>query len=266
MECKKSAFTLVELLVVISIIALLAAILFPIFGRVRENARRTSCMSNLKQMALGIMQYTQDTDERMIPSGGNNGNNLTPCTQTTQPAAWMQRIFPYVKDLNVYRCPSNKSTDSVAFASSACSPEQPYPAIRRSYALNQRFNYPDAMALSFILDPTRKIMVAESAQNPGWASFTTYGTINWSPTTWVANGFAGHLGTANYLFVDGHVKSYRPTQTAAPFNMWGGVDDVAPYTSACKVALGIPNRRSINCDGPEDLIIESMKQLEDFYN
>ena len=60
----KKAFTLIELLVVVSIIALLAAILFPVFGRARKNARRTSCQSNLKQIALGIAQYVQDYDER----------------------------------------------------------------------------------------------------------------------------------------------------------------------------------------------------------
>jgi prepilin-type N-terminal cleavage/methylation domain-containing protein len=60
-----SAFTLIELLVVIAIIAMLAAILFPVFGRARENARRSSCQSNLKQIGLGIMQYTQDYDERL---------------------------------------------------------------------------------------------------------------------------------------------------------------------------------------------------------
>jgi len=60
----KSAFTLIELLVVIAIISILAAILFPVFGRARENARRASCMSNLKQIGLAIMQYTQDYDEK----------------------------------------------------------------------------------------------------------------------------------------------------------------------------------------------------------
>lgn len=64
----RTAFTLIELLVVISIIAVLAAILFPVFARARENARRASCMSNLKQIGLGFMMYTQDYDEMMPPA------------------------------------------------------------------------------------------------------------------------------------------------------------------------------------------------------
>jgi prepilin-type N-terminal cleavage/methylation domain-containing protein len=66
---KKRAFTLIELLVVIAIIAILAAILFPVFARARENARRSSCQSNLKQIGLGVLQYTQDYDETLPPAG-----------------------------------------------------------------------------------------------------------------------------------------------------------------------------------------------------
>src|SRR5438874_7363740 len=71
----QSAFTLIELLVVIAIIAILAAILFPVFGRARENARRSSCQSNLKQLGIAIMQYTQDYDERMPLMEANNGGD-----------------------------------------------------------------------------------------------------------------------------------------------------------------------------------------------
>ena len=92
----KSAFTLIELLVVIAIIAILAAILFPVFARARENARRSSCMSNMKQLGLGVLQYTQDYDEK-YPSGTNG----------TRGRGWAGQIFPYVKSAQIYVCPSD---------------------------------------------------------------------------------------------------------------------------------------------------------------
>jgi prepilin-type N-terminal cleavage/methylation domain-containing protein len=109
----KSGFTLIELLVVIAIIAILASILFPVFARARENARRTSCTSNLKQIGLGIMQYVQDYDETYPPA-----YLLT--TQTppngrvwaTGAWFWQQIVFPYTKSEQIYVCPSSSIMES----------------------------------------------------------------------------------------------------------------------------------------------------------
>lgn len=104
-------FTLVELLIVISIIALLAAILFPVFSRVRENARRSSCQSNLKQIGLGILQYTQDYDE-IMPNGFSSNDVTDTWTdystgeQNTNNYKWMDAVYPYVKSEQVFVCPS----------------------------------------------------------------------------------------------------------------------------------------------------------------
>src|SRR5690349_12257289 len=105
MTCKsikaRRAFTLIELLVVIAIIALLAAILFPVFARARENARKSSCMNNLKQAGVGLMQYTQDYDETMV---------IYPYAQTgitTRGLGWY--LMPYVKSSQIWRCPSHTS-------------------------------------------------------------------------------------------------------------------------------------------------------------
>src|SRR5690348_12670532 len=97
----RSAFTLIELLVVIAIIAILASILFPVFARARENARRASCQSNLKQIGLGMMQYTQDYDEK-LPS---NYIYSTPST----PRWWPDLIQTYIKNHQVYICPSDSN-------------------------------------------------------------------------------------------------------------------------------------------------------------
>lgn len=104
-------FTLIELLVVIAIIALLAAILFPVFARARENARRTSCQSNLKQLGLGFLQYSQDFDERM-PTGTLNTSNLY------YGEGWAGRIYPYVNNTQVYVCandPNRLSTGKISY-------------------------------------------------------------------------------------------------------------------------------------------------------
>ena len=95
----RRGFTLIELLVVIAIIAILAAILFPVFAKAREKARQITCASNEKQLGLGVLQYTQDNDER-LPCGNVNGGALG-----NFPDGWAGQIYPYVKSTGVYKCP-----------------------------------------------------------------------------------------------------------------------------------------------------------------
>jgi prepilin-type N-terminal cleavage/methylation domain-containing protein/prepilin-type processing-associated H-X9-DG protein len=101
----RSGFTLIELLVVIAIIAILAAILFPVFAKAREKARQISCTSNMKQLGLGFLQYIQDNDEKM-PACDNDAVDHQPGR------GWAARIFPYVKSTGVYKCPDDPATDA----------------------------------------------------------------------------------------------------------------------------------------------------------
>ena len=124
---RQQGFTLIELLVVIAIIAILAAILFPVFAQAREKARAISCASNEKQMALGVLQYVQDYDESWpigLEWAGDTGGNDTFFYQS----AWVGKIQPYIKSLAIFGCPD----DPEAFRN----PKHDWSSIGISYAAN----------------------------------------------------------------------------------------------------------------------------------
>ena len=110
---QKSGFTLIELLVVIAIIAILAAILFPVFAQAREKARQTSCLSNAKQISLGFTQYVQDYDET-FPLADENGPLRSSAPNDLYTAEWQNSTQPYIKNVQVLRCPSDKTVLSTA--------------------------------------------------------------------------------------------------------------------------------------------------------
>ncbi len=122
----KPGFTLIELLVVIAIIAILAAILFPVFQKVRENARRASCESNVKQLCLSVVQYTQDNDEAYPTSSDS------PDPNRNGRRGWGGKVYSYIKSTGVYLCPDDP-TNSKTNLEGGGAAEMDYPV---SYAYN----------------------------------------------------------------------------------------------------------------------------------
>lgn len=184
---KRAGFTLIELLVVIAIIAILAAILFPVFQKVRENARRASCQSNLKQLGLAFVQYTQDADEK-YPSG-LVGGTPPPINGTAANGAgigWAGQIYTYVKSTGVYKCPDDSTPNNGN-------------AVPVSYAMNE---YVSSLALAQFAAPASTALACEvtgataiiTATDEGTAlSPTTLSPIGngwWDETTSLATDFA----------------------------------------------------------------------------
>lgn len=256
----RRGFTLIELLVVIAIIAILAAILFPVFAKAREKARQISCASNEKQLGLGIMQYTEDNDElmpyRQAPVGAGVG---------AEAGDWEVTIYPYVKSIAVYQCPSNPSNQQVSYANNnysgqAASAAAPFPYYA-SYGANRGpdrpFVDPDdagggATPLAALTAPASTIGLVESTY--------TYTDFNVNSSYFV-NGstsalFAGHTTFSNYLFLDGHVKAMHPMDTLdttdggsnTTVNMW--TNDNKPFVgqSGCS-AIGLCSGFQVLQDG-----------------
>ncbi len=195
----KKGFTLIELLVVIAIIAILAAILFPVFARARENARRTSCLSNVKQLGLGYMQYTQDYDEKYPIISYGDGEQIVYPNGVSSTNNWAMRIFPYVKSVQIYNCPSNTSTPWQGGTSSAAS-TSPHIVYSSSYGASAALfsNSLVPVPIASVAKVSETVMLADSTGTSPYMIYQLY-----AATRYVADR---HLDGANFVFADGHAK------------------------------------------------------------
>jgi prepilin-type N-terminal cleavage/methylation domain-containing protein/prepilin-type processing-associated H-X9-DG protein len=250
----KKGFTLIELLVVIAIIAILAAILFPVFARARENARRASCQSNMKQIALGIKQYSQDYDEK-FPRAFNNisgvPNSGVPST------GWAIVIQPYLKSYQVLQCPSEATRGNATYTPDDSSYIPNTNSSANWYFTDYYLNFNIAPDLSCAdgvpsnylsgVSEARCVSTSNSILM-GDASVGNHGGYDGMGYAWnvrvctdfgngynnggntaaaratVTGGTYGqerHLEGSNYAFVDGHVKWLKP-EKVLPSDDTGG--------------------------------------------
>jgi len=231
-ESWKKGFTLIELLVVIAIISILASILFPVFARARENARRASCLSNLKQIGLGIIMYTQDYDEhfpRAIQSMGvlhgapyatqNQAGwpGLTYKTNKYNYVSWMDMIFPYVKSVQVFQCPSQPDPSSA----NIFAPSYAYSSEVSSYG-NDHYGLKNGVGLlmASVQRPSEVAMVVDDQSTYGYQN-APYGFAN---TADARDGklasLSPHFQGTNIAFIDGHAKWMKTSQMTGSYTTY----------------------------------------------
>ena len=198
-----SGFTLVELLIVVAIVAVIAAILFPVFATVRERGRRTVCQSNLKQLALAMQQYVQD----------NNGAYPSEFNQ------WAEASYPYLKNADVFRCPdhpANEITDQLILDATT---------LGGSYPVDYTYNW-QRLAVFAPPYPTKTILGVHEVNLLTPATIWFNVDTRWSdndgdhylrtvPKTSCGREFTGstlHSSAGNYSYIDGHVKWLTPEE------------------------------------------------------
>lgn len=220
---KKAAFTLIELLVVIAIIAILTAILFPVFAQARDKARATACMSNMKQIGLAIQMYVSDYDERLFFRSVTSNNAAETrsgayAASSSAEIKWWNQIMPYVKSNNVFACPSDPLPTLSVDANGNDDIERSYVAAAAA----------EDLLLGKIPDPSNIVVITEKWGCDNNAACTagspTQNTASWMETwtgdmapsatnvSWASQDPASfHAGGMNAAFFDGHAKWYKPT-------------------------------------------------------
>ena len=232
MRRRNAGFTLIELLVVIAIIAILAAILFPVFAQAREKARQTSCLSNEKQLGTSSQMYIQDFDERLFFRAVKPGQASISRTGAVASdyagyyaSLWWNTLQPYIKNKQVLVCPSDRapalSADTTSTTSTASNTiPRSYIAIRAAEGLGlTQLEFPAETII--IIDKWDVQAVGGKAITDSWIE-PMNGDFDYYPS-YQRMALAGdrHSGGANSMFFDGHAKWYKGQNIGASKNLTG---------------------------------------------
>lgn len=214
---KRNGFTLIELLVVIAIIAILAAILFPVFAQAREKARQSSCASNMRQIGTGVLMYLQDYDEKLAPVAINPPPALA--SQYPNGIGWPDLIAPYLKNNQIRICPSDANAKINSYGlNEICFPDLTDPAALQAPVLSlSAFQTPAETVLAAELGTGDDLKIArEDAYKATAPDYKINDDADARPAP-------RHFQRANLTLMDGHQKPFRLEQfytNQTPLDKW----------------------------------------------
>lgn len=250
MKRMRYGFTLIELLVVIAIIAILAAILFPVFARAREQARKTSCLSNMKQLGLAALMYTQDYDEtwpcmhteaaRLVPNdiysevyNGHVGPSTADEVVYVRNHSYMAQFMPYVKSAGLFACSSDPGVDTnVSVGKRFTSYHWKFYPIANTFSPG----YVDSIKPGY----EKKVVTLAMTDKPAQAfilnELIPFHDFRQDPAG-VAAGLSGWTWMPdthwNFTFMDGHVKTYTASQSLLPYYWLAPMHVYDPHWPRC---------------------------------